>query len=84
MGKLPKSPLPMVSIEIIRHSHRTLDFDGAVASVKPVVDALVSAGVMIDDSWKVTGAWLVDQKFRPKSSGPILEIRIRERRVTDT
>ena len=46
--------------------------------------ALVSAGVMIDDSWKVTGAWLVDQKFRPKSSGPILEIRIRERRVTDT
>jgi len=78
-GKIPKVPLRRVKISIVRHSHRTLDFDGAVASMKPVVDAIVSAGIIFDDSWKVTGPWIVDQKFRPKSAGPLLEVSIEER-----
>lgn len=74
--KLPPYPLPRASISIVRHSHRMLDFDGLVGSVKPVVDALVTAGVLQDDNWTVTGRWNVDQRFRPKKDGPMLEILI--------
>lgn len=53
-----------------------LDFDGLVGSLKPVVDALVTAGVIEDDSWKHVGAWIVDQQFRPERQGPLLEITL--------
>lgn len=73
-GRKPISPLTKACITIVRHSDRTLDFDGLVGSLKPVVDALVTAKIISDDSWKVTGAWNVDQKFRPKKLEPYLEI----------
>lgn len=75
-GKRPR--LECASLSIIRHSFRTLDFDGLVGSMKPVVDALVSAGVIKDDTWDVLGKWDVDQKFRPKRDGNLLEVFIRE------
>jgi hypothetical protein len=77
-GKLPAKPLARARIELIRHAHRSLDYDGLVGSLKPVVDALVTARVLSDDSWKVLGAWQVDQRFRPKSDGPLLEIIVSE------
>jgi len=49
-----------------------------VGSLKPVCDALVTSGVLIDDSWKVLQAWEVDQVFRPKKDGPLLQIEITE------
>jgi len=55
-----------------------LDFDGLVGSIKPVVDALVTCGILSDDSYKVTGPWDVTQKFRPKKSGELLEIFVTE------
>lgn len=79
--KLPPSPLEKANITLIRHSWRTLDYDGLVGSMKPVVDALVSCGVLIDDSWNVTGKWNVDQKFRAKKDGPLLEILIQSRPI---
>ncbi len=78
MKGLPKKPLQKANITIVRHFWRTLDFDGLVGSMKPVVDALVTCGVLSDDTWAVTGAWNVSQKFRPKSQGPLLEILIQE------
>ena len=75
-AKKPKTPLLKANITLIRYSHRTLDYDGLVGSMKPVVDALVTCGVLSDDSWNVTGRWNVDQKFRPKSDGPLLEIMV--------
>lgn len=77
-GKLPPKPLEKARIRIVRHFWRTLDYDGLVGSMKPIVDALVSAGVIIDDNWKVLGAWEIDQQFRPKSQGPLLEIIVEE------
>ncbi len=77
-GKLPSKPLERVNLALCRHSHRTLDYDGLVGSMKPVVDALVSAGVIVDDRWSVTGKWNVNQVFRPKSLGPLLEIMVQE------
>ena len=75
-GKTPARRLSKASITIVRHSHRMLDYDGLVGSLKPVVDALVSAGVLVDDSWPVVGRWHVDQKFRPLKEGPLLEILV--------
>ncbi len=72
----PLSPLPRANLTIIRHSHRFLDFDGLVGSMKPVVDALVNCKIIADDSWNVLGAWNVHQRFRPKNAGPLLEILI--------
>ncbi len=78
MGKLPKVPLEKARLTLIRHSHRMLDFDGMVGSFKPVVDSLVSCGVLIDDRWSVLGKWDCDQIFRPKKEGQILEIIVEE------
>jgi hypothetical protein len=76
MGSVPRRLSRELAFSITRHSHRMLDFDGLVGSLKPVVDALVTAGILEDDSWKHLGAWHVDQKFRPERQGPLLEILI--------
>lgn len=76
--KRPPEPLKKARIRIVRHFYRTLDYDGLVGSMKPVVDALVSAGVLKSDSWEVLGVWDVTQEFRPKSQGPLLTVTIEE------
>jgi hypothetical protein len=78
VGEAPTSPLTKAKLTIVRHYYRTLDYDGLVGSMKPVVDGLIHAGVISDDSWGVLGQWDVSQKFRPKKLGPLLEINIRE------
>jgi hypothetical protein len=75
---LPVKPLERAKITIVRHFWRQLDYDGCVGSLKPVIDALVTCGVLKDDSWNVTGPWVVDQKFRPKKDGPLLEVFIEQ------
>jgi hypothetical protein len=77
-GKLPPKPLEKARIRIVRHFWRTLDYDGLVGSMKPIVDALVSAGVIADDNWDVTGQWDVTQVFRKKNLGPLLTVEITE------
>lgn len=79
----PAKPLTSVKLSITRYSHRMLDYDGLVGSLKPVVDALVTCRILKDDSWNVTGVWDVDQKFRKKSEGQLLEIRINEQRAAN-
>ena len=74
----PPEPLRRARITLVRHSHRMLDFDGVVGSLKPVVDALIAAKILADDSWNVLGRWEVDQRFRPKKDGPLLEIQVEE------
>ena len=73
-NQLPAAPLNKGRIKIVRRFYRTLDYDGLVGSMKPVVDALVSAGVLKDDSWKTLGVWDVTQEFVPKSYGAELEL----------
>jgi len=76
--QLPPTPLKRAKLRIVKHFWRTMDFDGFVGSLKPVVDALVTAGVIEDDSWKVLQAWEVNQVFRDKKLGPLLQIEIIE------
>lgn len=75
---IPEAPLQKARITLIRKSYRTLDYDGLVGSMKPVVDALVTAGILKDDSWKTLGVWNVTQEFRPKKDGPLLQIHLIE------
>lgn len=76
IGKLPPSPLKKARIRLVRHAHRTLDYDGLVGSMKPVVDALVKLKILEDDSWAVTGPWEVTQVFRPMKDGTRLQIHV--------
>ncbi len=77
-NRLPPTPLKRARITIVRHFWRSLDYDGLVGSMKPIVDALVDAGVIVDDSYQVTGPWVVTQEFRPKKEGPLLTVRVEE------
>jgi len=45
-------PYPRAKITICRQSHCSLDPDNLVASVKPIIDALRYARVLVDDSAK--------------------------------
>lgn len=74
----PQQILETATIKIQRSSHRMLDFDGLVASCKPVVDGLKGL-ILRDDSWARTGPWNVTQEFRAKANGPLLEIWITQK-----
>lgn len=77
-GKAPPAPLPRATLVITRHAHRMLDYDGLVGSLKPVADALVYSGIIVDDRWSVLGPWAVGQAYRPAELGGLLEILIEE------
>jgi hypothetical protein len=96
-AELPMSPLTKAKLILRRFGHRELDFDGLVASFKPVVDGLcqirqpsvkvgkkrikgeiIWPGVLIDDSYKITGPWDVDQKTIPKAEQTYITVRVEE------
>lgn len=78
-GKKPKKPLTKCTIHIERHSNIFLDADNFVASFKPIIDGIVHAGILEDDSWKITGPISHNQIHRPKKEGPLSVIVIEER-----
>ena len=75
-GKVPPEPLEKAKIKIERHHYRFCDFDGVVAAYKPYVDGLIKTKVILNDNWKVLGAWEVNQIFRPKRLGPLSIIKV--------
>jgi hypothetical protein len=75
-GLKPHKPLTKAKLTIVRCYYRSLDFDGLVGSLKPLVDALTHNRIIEDDSWKVLGAWEVTQEFRPKKLGPLLKVTV--------
>ena len=75
-GKVPSKPLEKAIIKIERHNYRFCDFDGLVGAYKPYIDSLIKAKVILDDNWKVLGAWKVEQVFRPKRLGPLSIIEV--------
>lgn len=72
-GKRPVKPLEKARISIVRHSPRSLDFDGVVGSCKIVIDGLVRAGIIRDDNWSCVGAWCVDQ-VKSKEQKLVVEV----------
>lgn len=74
----PEKPLTEFHVSVIRHSWRPLDYDNLVTSMKAVLDGM--KGLIIeDDRWSMTGPWKVDQAFRPKKDGQLIEVWISER-----
>lgn len=52
-GKRPVKPLEKFTIAVTRHASKYLDWDNYVASLKPLIDGLVMAGVIKDDNWEM-------------------------------
>lgn len=51
-GKTPVTPLTQFKITAVRHGPGTLDYDNLITSLKPYIDGLRLAGIIIDDSIK--------------------------------
>lgn len=69
-------PYPRAKVTIHRKSHGELDPDNLVASVKPILDALRYACVLVDDSPKHLEL-IVTQARTPRASAPCTSIEIR-------
>ena len=75
--QLPAKPLDKAKITVVLYNARNLDYDGAVGSLKPLIDGLVRAKVIRNDSYVVTGPWDVTQKHCKKGL-ELVEITIIE------
>ena len=75
---LPGVPLEFAKIKLVRCYYRFLDYDNLVGSMKPVVDGLVSAGVLMDDKYTNTGPWDVSQEKIPKKLGGYVKVYVTE------
>lgn len=76
-GKRPPVPLERARLTLTRMSSREPDFDNRVSGFKPIVDALVRCGVLVDDKMSNIGSpeflW---EKAKPKHGG--VRVRIEE------
>jgi hypothetical protein len=69
MGKLPKKPLAFARVTLTRCSSVEPDFDGLAHGFKPIVDALVHFGVIVDDRGSVLERRYLWEKAKPKQGG---------------
>ena len=74
-GKIPAQPLENFKISVVRESSKTMDWDNLVSSLKPVIDGLKLAGVIIDDNWQYIRSIETDQKISNKK---IITIKVTE------
>jgi hypothetical protein len=64
----PLKPLNRCELKLVRHGSVPLDYDNLVISFKSIVDGLVEAKVIADDSFAVTGPWEVSQVKVPRKN----------------
>ncbi|MDD0853009.1 hypothetical protein HBN50_07870 [Halobacteriovorax sp. GB3] len=77
-NSLPIRPLTNYTLKICRYSSKALDYDGFVGALKPFVDGLTRAGVIMDDKWLYSGPWKVNQQYQHKKFGQKLLIEVIE------
>ena len=79
LKKRPKAPLTKFKISIIRKAGgRTLDWDNLIASFKPVIDGLVLAKIIKNDSWKYIRHIEADQVKTAEGVPKTLLINVQE------
>jgi Holliday junction resolvase RusA-like endonuclease len=61
----PERPLERAKVTLTRHSVRKMDADNCRLSFKPIMDALVKYGVLLDDTVAVVGEPVVIQEKAP-------------------
>lgn len=76
-GKRPALPLRKARLTLVRHSATPSDWDNLAASWKHPVDALVSCGILFDDSWSVIGVPEFRWEKAPRNKG-FVTIRVQE------
>ena len=72
---LPPEPLWKATVVCTRHSSRVPDYENLAHSFKPLVDGLVTGGVLVDDNQQVIGQptyrW---EKAAPKQGMVTIEV----------
>lgn len=68
---IPYVPLTKALVTLIRYSSVEPDYEGLVASFKPILDGLVRGGVIIDDRMSVIGKPTYDWEEAPPRMGRI-------------
>jgi hypothetical protein len=69
-GKKPAKPLRLVKLRFIRYSTHEMDWDNLVSTFKPLQDALIREGIILDDSPKVIPEMpIYDQGTAPRGKG---------------
>ena len=51
----PMDPLPKAKIRLVRHSSSRPDYEGLVSTFKPILDGLIEAKVISNDTFDVIG-----------------------------
>lgn len=74
----PENLLTSVKLSITIYKSKLCDYDGAVSTLKPVIDGLKGL-ILLDDSYDVTGPWDVRQvrvkhKYEEKINVQIFEV----------
>ena len=64
--ELPPKPLDKATISVTLYLPKRYDYDGAVGALKPLIDGLVHAKIIRNDSYVVTGPWFVTQELCKK------------------
>lgn len=82
MGKRPPEPLKYARLTLVRFSSVCPDFDGLVSSWKPVIDGLIHARIIEDDSMKNIGMPKFHWEKAPPKKGWIL-VRVEELESSD-
>jgi Holliday junction resolvase RusA-like endonuclease len=73
----PEQPLARAKVTLTRHSVRKMDADNCRLSFKPIMDALVKYGVLLDDTVAVVGEPVVIQEKAPLRQKSI-RVRVEE------
>ena len=76
LAKISGLGLNRAVLSFERHSSVEPDFDNIVASFKGCQDALIKAGVIIDDKQAVIGQPSYKWVYRPRKQGGLIKIRI--------
>jgi hypothetical protein len=74
---IPRDPLKKAKLILTRKSSGTIDYDGLVSSFKWVIDGLVVAGVLMDDTEEIIGQPVYRKETAAPKNGSI-EIEIIE------
>lgn len=71
MGLRPEKPLKRAHVRLTRFSSTCPDFDGLVSSFKCVLDALIDAKILEDDSYDHIGAPEYSWEKAPRGKGHV-------------
>ena len=69
--KVPSMPWPRAKVTIVRCSSRRSDFDGLVSAGKHLVDGLIEAKVIVDDSQDHIGQPVYLWEQAPRKGGKV-------------